>query len=112
MSANELNEPNMFAPIATVAAFTQGEEWSRQMLSYIEGNVLYVEQFFKENIPAIQAIRPEASFLVWLDCQHTFCRSWFHASQCRLPSLHPPASHVPIAQCVSNLSEKVITRDA
>ena len=69
MSANELNEPNMFAPIATVAAFTQGEEWRRQMLSYIEGNVLYVEQFLKENIPAIQAIRPEASFLVWLDCR-------------------------------------------
>ena len=56
MSANELNEPNMFAPIATVAAFTQGEEWRRQMLSYIEGNVLYVEQFLKENIPELQAM--------------------------------------------------------
>ena len=71
----------------------------------------FSKQMFKENIPAIQAIRPEASFLMWLDCQHTFCRAWFHASQCRLPSLHPPASHVPIAQCVSNLSEKVITRE-
>ncbi len=69
MSANELNEPNLFAPIATVAAFSQGEEWRRQMLSYIEGNILYVEQFLKENIPAIRAIRPEASFLVWLDCR-------------------------------------------
>ena len=56
MSANELNEPNMFAPIATVAAFTQGEEWRRHMLSYIEGNVLYVEQFLKENIPELQAM--------------------------------------------------------
>lgn len=69
MSANELNEPNLFAPIATVAAFTQGEEWRRQMLQYIEGNIIYVEQFLKEHIPAIRAIRPEASFLVWLDCR-------------------------------------------
>ena len=26
------------------------------MLSYIEGNVLYVEQFLKENIPELQAM--------------------------------------------------------
>jgi len=69
MSANELNEPHLFAPIATVAAFTHGEEWRKQMLSYIEGNILYVEQFLKEHIPAIRAIRPEASFLIWLDCR-------------------------------------------
>lgn len=69
MSANELNEPNLFAPIATVAAFTHGEEWRRQMLRYIEGNILFVEQFLEKNIPEIRAIRPEASFLVWLDCR-------------------------------------------
>ena len=69
LEANELNEPNIFAPIATIAAFTQGEEWRRQMLAYVEQNVLFVEEFCRKYLPAIQPMRPQASFLVWLDCR-------------------------------------------
>ena len=32
LKANELDEPTIFAPIATVAAFTQGEAWRRDVL--------------------------------------------------------------------------------
>jgi cystathionine beta-lyase len=66
--ANELNEPTLFAPIATIAAFRQGEEWRKQMLSYIESNIEYVIKYF-EDIPGIKPVRPDASFLVWLDCR-------------------------------------------
>ncbi len=69
LAANELNEPNMFAPIATIAAFTKGEEWRQQMLAYIEENVRFVEDFCRERLPGIRPWRPEASFLVWLDCR-------------------------------------------
>ena len=69
ISANELNEPNIFAPIATIAAYKHGELWRREMLSYIEGNILFAEQYFREHIPGIRVIRPESSFLVWLDCR-------------------------------------------
>ncbi|HOU68965.1 MAG TPA: PatB family C-S lyase [Paludibacteraceae bacterium] len=67
--ANELNEPNIFAPIATIAALQKGENWRQQMLKYLEENVLFVEQYCKENMPKIKPWRPEASFLVWLDCR-------------------------------------------
>ena len=69
IGANELNEPNIFAPIATIAAFKHGEDWRRQMLRYVEHNILFVEQFVAEHIPAIRVVRPESSFLVWLDCR-------------------------------------------
>jgi cystathionine beta-lyase len=69
MEANELNEPDIFAPIATIAAYKSGGEWRRQMLDYIEQNILFTEQFVTENIHGIRVIRPEASFLVWLDCR-------------------------------------------
>ena len=69
LEVNELNEPTIFSPIATVAAFRKGEEWRRQMLSYIEGNVLAVEQFCARHMPQIKPLRPQASFLVWLDCR-------------------------------------------
>lgn len=69
LSANELNDAPLFAPIATIAAFKYCEEWRQEMLKYIEGNVRLVEQYCKENIPAVKPLRPEASFLVWLNCQ-------------------------------------------
>ena len=39
------------------------------MLDYVEGNILFTEQYFKEHIPGIRVARPESSFLVWLDCR-------------------------------------------
>lgn len=39
------------------------------MLAYVEKNIEAVEEFFKNELPEIKALRPEASFLVWLDCR-------------------------------------------
>ena len=69
LEVNELNEPTLFAPIATIAAFRNGEEWRRQMLRYVEGNIDFVIDFLARHIPQIRPIRPQASFLVWLDCR-------------------------------------------
>lgn len=68
LTANEMDMPTIFAMTATEAAFTEGEQWRQQMIAHIEGNIDYVEAFLSENIPAIKLIKPEASFLVWLDC--------------------------------------------
>ena len=69
LTANELNEPTIFAPIATIAAFRHGEPWRREMLRYVEENVLFVETYCREHLPLIRPLRPQASFLVWLDCR-------------------------------------------
>jgi cystathionine beta-lyase len=68
--AGELNDPTFIATTATKAAFSlEGDEWRRQMLHYVEGNIDYVDSYLKENIPSVKALRPEVSFLVWLDCR-------------------------------------------
>ncbi len=69
LKANELDEAHIFAHIATVAAFRHGEEWRRQLVKYIEGNALFVEEFCRQNMPQIKPLRPQASFLVWLNCR-------------------------------------------
>jgi len=70
LDANEFNEPNLFAPIATMAAFTdEGNAWRESMLRYLEGNVLFVEDYCRRYLPGIRPVRPDASFLVWLDCR-------------------------------------------
>ena len=69
LSANEYNDPPIFSPIATIAAFRYGEQWRKEMLEYVEGNILALEQYFRQYIPEIKPLRPQASFLVWLDCR-------------------------------------------
>jgi cystathionine beta-lyase len=69
LEASELGAAPIFSPIAAVAAFRHGEQWRQQMLAYIEGNIEYIESFCRERIPQIRPLRPQASFLVWLDCR-------------------------------------------
>jgi cystathionine beta-lyase len=69
LEARELNQGTVFSYTATTAAYTHGAEWRRQMLGYVMKNVDFIEEYLKENIPQIKVYRPQASFLVWLDCR-------------------------------------------
>lgn len=69
LRVNEFDAPTLLAPIATIAAYKYGEEWRRQMLGYVEQNVRFVEEYCREHIPGIKPWRPQASFLIWLDCR-------------------------------------------
>ncbi|MDE6049242.1 MAG: cystathionine beta-lyase, partial [Paramuribaculum sp.] len=53
----------------TEAAYANGEPWLNELIEYIEGNIAAVEDFFATRCPDIKVIRPQASFLVWLDCR-------------------------------------------
>lgn len=68
MEASELNEATMFSPVATIAAFKYGEPWRQEMLSYLEDNINFLIEYCKTHIPQIHPVRPQASYLVWLDC--------------------------------------------
>lgn len=67
LSASEMDMPTIFAMVATEAAFRNGDSWRRQMLSYVEQNIDFVDEYLRENIPAVKMLKPQASFLVWLD---------------------------------------------
>ena len=59
----------MAATITAETAYRHGSEWLAQLMEYLDGNIDFVVDFLEKNIPQIKAIRPEASFLVWLDCR-------------------------------------------
>jgi cystathionine beta-lyase len=66
---SELNQGDLFSYLAAQAAYETGSEWLGELKEYIWGNVCFVDNYLKNNIPQIEAIIPEASFLVWLDCR-------------------------------------------
>lgn len=69
LDAGELDMGHVLVYPAVEAAYAQGEEWLSQCLAYIQGNIDYVDEFLKKNMPKIKAMRPQASYLVWLDCR-------------------------------------------
>lgn len=69
LAANEFGDAPIFSHIATIAAYRHGYEWRLEMLAYVEDNIRMVEDYCAENIYGVKALRPDASFLVWLDCR-------------------------------------------
>jgi cystathionine beta-lyase len=59
---------NVFGAVASEAAYNLGDEWLDQLMEYLSGNLDYLDHYLKENIPQIKMIRPEGTYLVWLDC--------------------------------------------
>ena len=62
------HELNLFAYMAMRSAYEQGGEWLAQALTYIEANIELTLQFLEDHLPKIKVMRPEASYLIWLDC--------------------------------------------
>ncbi len=70
LESNETDYPPIFSAEATRAAYTPaGKGWRAEMLEYVQGNVDFVDGWLRANLPQIRAVRPQASFLVWLDCR-------------------------------------------
>jgi cysteine-S-conjugate beta-lyase len=67
INATHISSGNFFGMIATVAAFTHGDEWLEQLRAYLDCNVKLAEHFISTRMPRIKIMHPEATFLLWLD---------------------------------------------
>lgn len=65
----KLREASIPTLVATIAAYTHEPVWLEAVKQYIEGNIACVEDFFAQHACGIRPVRPEASFLIWLDCR-------------------------------------------
>lgn len=67
LEVNEFTAPVMISAIGAEAAYRNGEAWLDQMLTYVQENIDFVIDFAARRIPGLKVIRPQASFLLWLD---------------------------------------------
>ena len=58
-----------FGLVAFQAAYNEGEAWLDQVLTYLEANLAFLEEYLAAHIPQIQVVHPEGTYLVWLDCR-------------------------------------------
>ncbi len=58
---------NTLGLIANQAAYEGAEDWLNQLVTYIDGTHAFAAQFIKSQIPAIKWVKPEGTYLAWLD---------------------------------------------
>jgi cystathionine beta-lyase len=63
-----LANPNPFSIQTTVAAYSKSMNWYKTLMKYLDSNLYYLLESFSQ-IPQIKPIKPEATYLLWLDCK-------------------------------------------
>jgi cystathionine beta-lyase len=63
-----LHMESFFGLTAIESSYTYGDEWLDQLLVYLEGNLDLLLAFMEKNIPQVKVIKPEGTYLVWVDC--------------------------------------------
>jgi len=71
LTSLHLDLGNIFGHITMEAAYKYGEEWLNELIPYLEGNVDYAYDFINTEVPSIKLIKPQGSFLLWLDFRET-----------------------------------------
>lgn len=60
---------NIFGNVASEAAYAHGHAWLEELMQYVKGNVDLMVDFCREHLPQIKPLRPEATYMIWLDCR-------------------------------------------
>jgi cysteine-S-conjugate beta-lyase len=60
---------NPFNLAAFEAAYREGGEWRKALIAYLQDTRDEAIAFINTHLPAIRVIRPQATYLLWLDCR-------------------------------------------
>lgn len=70
LKRDDLFRSNCFAPVATMAAYTdEGAAWLDQLLTYLSGNMAFVRDFCAKHLPELIPNTPEGTYLNWIDAR-------------------------------------------
>jgi cystathionine beta-lyase len=58
---------NPLSIAATQAAYEHGDEWLKQLKTYLDDNFAFVDQYVKRDLPQAVFHIPEATYLAWID---------------------------------------------
>ncbi|MBQ9520261.1 MAG: hypothetical protein IJR67_02165 [Acholeplasmatales bacterium] len=61
------SQQSIMGIVGTVSAYNKGENWLNEVKSYIYNNIIYIDNYLKNNLPKIKLIKPEGTYLLWLD---------------------------------------------
>ncbi len=63
----ELADNNIFGTLAMRVAYEKCGYWMDEVVSYLEKNRDYAVEFISDEIPLVEVVKPEATYLLWID---------------------------------------------
>jgi cystathionine beta-lyase len=60
---------NLLGLVAMQAAYSEGQEWLDQLLVYLEANRDFLSDFVSSELPGLNMVKPEGTYLAWIDCR-------------------------------------------
>ncbi len=67
INTDEVGEPNAFAVVGAIAAFTECDEWVDALREYLFENRRIAEDFINSEIKGLRAVSADATYLLWVD---------------------------------------------
>ncbi|MDX8360901.1 MULTISPECIES: MalY/PatB family protein [Bacillaceae] len=61
---------NALGMVAMEAAYHYGEVWLESLIAYLKENIMIVDRYLKQHLPSLKMIKPDASYLIWIDCRN------------------------------------------
>ena len=58
---------NMISIECCRVAYESGASWLDELMDYVKGNLELVESFLAEKLPEVRMVRPQGTYMVWLD---------------------------------------------
>ena len=66
---NGANQTNVFGLLASQVSIQKGDNWHFKLMKYLQENLYIIEKFFSDKAPLFKLIKPEGTYLVWIDCR-------------------------------------------
>lgn len=67
----DVKRNNPFSLVAFETAYEKCEDWLEELIVHIDGNMQYVIDFINKRLPEIKVVKPEGTYLMWLDFNGT-----------------------------------------
>jgi cystathionine beta-lyase len=64
-----LGHPGILDDEATYTAWTEGQPWLEEVVTYLLENRSLMMDFFARRLPGLHVFPPEATYMAWLDCR-------------------------------------------
>jgi cystathionine beta-lyase len=61
------SEANTFGLAACRAAYESGGDWLRALRAYLTGNLSFLRDFLRTELPRVRLVEPEGTYLLWMD---------------------------------------------
>lgn len=61
------NQTNVLGQLAMEIAYSECDDYLEELMEYLSGNIEYVNEYIKNNMPKIGLVNPDGTYLLWLD---------------------------------------------